>query len=311
MSHQIDDDSVEQANSQSGQEEHVPKATSSGSGVVANRRTGTINKWFENKKFGFILPDGSDQELFFHISDVAGLVPAQGFVVSFLLVMDPARNRFRAGGVRPPESVGNQCPGTQPIGNTGDTESTGYVTDHWLWPTSNIGGPESSSVTAFPQCGGPWQPGSMYQPAAAPSWAAEVGPDGFPVLSPPLLVVEYWYAMVHLRNLRDTDTRCSWVYRSQDLDEAHRYSESVTTRMDRQLAIRYVESCVDLLSDRVIWSRGQLADWDHWAYACSSAGDHNGVTLAESWCAFHNERIRWAMKDIALADTVRIELTQR
>jgi cold shock CspA family protein len=37
--------------------------------------TGLVVDWIDRKKFGFILPDGSDSEIFIHITDCPGRQP--------------------------------------------------------------------------------------------------------------------------------------------------------------------------------------------------------------------------------------------
>jgi cold shock CspA family protein len=56
-----------------------------------------VTKYFADRAFGFIKPDGSRTDVFFHKSAmVGGAVPAVDMVVEFVEEMDPRSGRIRA-----------------------------------------------------------------------------------------------------------------------------------------------------------------------------------------------------------------------
>jgi cold shock CspA family protein len=62
---------------------------------------GVIKKFIEERGFGFIQPDGSRSDIFFHKSALHGAaVPEVGAVVEFVEEMTP-NGRIRAATVRP------------------------------------------------------------------------------------------------------------------------------------------------------------------------------------------------------------------
>lgn len=47
-------------------------------------KTGRIKRFSEDKGYGFIVPDGSSEQVFFHITDViGGATPGERMLVSF------------------------------------------------------------------------------------------------------------------------------------------------------------------------------------------------------------------------------------
>jgi CspA family cold shock protein len=64
--------------------------------------TGVIKKFIEDRGFGFITPDGSRTDLFFHRRAMApGCEPTVGTPVEFVEELDPRSGRTRAANVRP------------------------------------------------------------------------------------------------------------------------------------------------------------------------------------------------------------------
>ena len=63
--------------------------------------TGIVAKYFEERGFGFIAPDGGEPQVFVHVSHVAGSAPLKnGQRVSFEVVTDARRGTPRADRVR-------------------------------------------------------------------------------------------------------------------------------------------------------------------------------------------------------------------
>ena len=59
--------------------------------------TGSVKRYFDERGFGFIKPDGAGQEIFFHVkSFVDHLEPHVGDRVEFELGADPRSGRSRA-----------------------------------------------------------------------------------------------------------------------------------------------------------------------------------------------------------------------
>jgi CspA family cold shock protein len=63
---------------------------------------GIVTRYFADRAFGFIRPDDSRGDVFFHRSAmVGGSVPAVDMVVEFVEEIDPRSGRTRAANVRP------------------------------------------------------------------------------------------------------------------------------------------------------------------------------------------------------------------
>jgi cold shock protein len=59
--------------------------------------TGTVKRYFDERGFGFLKPDGTGEELFFHVKSFEDRVePHVGDRVEFELGADPRSGRTRA-----------------------------------------------------------------------------------------------------------------------------------------------------------------------------------------------------------------------
>jgi cold shock CspA family protein len=65
---------------------------------------GVIKRFVGERGFGFITPDGSSSDVFFHIKDCVGLPfgikPAERDIVEFDVVADPLNGKLKAKNVR-------------------------------------------------------------------------------------------------------------------------------------------------------------------------------------------------------------------
>lgn len=60
-------------------------------------KTGTVKMWFQEKAFGFIIPDGGGDDVMVHKNEVAeGTELVQGMQVKYDAVWDPAKNKYKA-----------------------------------------------------------------------------------------------------------------------------------------------------------------------------------------------------------------------
>ena len=64
--------------------------------------SGIVKKWIGDRGFGFIKPDGGQQDVFVHAKAFPlDVTPVEGDRVSFEVVVDSTRNRPQAVNVRP------------------------------------------------------------------------------------------------------------------------------------------------------------------------------------------------------------------
>lgn len=64
--------------------------------------TGTVLRFYEDKGFGFIKSDASDEDVFFHVQDISGRDPQEGEELEFALEMaekGPRAKRIRYRGL--------------------------------------------------------------------------------------------------------------------------------------------------------------------------------------------------------------------
>eukprot|EP01063_Lacrimia_lanifica_P034577 TRINITY_DN6420_c0_g1_i1.p1 TRINITY_DN6420_c0_g1~~TRINITY_DN6420_c0_g1_i1.p1 ORF type:complete len:163 (+),score=44.11 TRINITY_DN6420_c0_g1_i1:125-613(+) len=74
------------------------------------RRKGVVKKWFDDKGFGFVVPEGSDENVFVHWRDVSGGRPVGNEELEFEVAVDPKNQKPRVVDARiisSPHAAGN------------------------------------------------------------------------------------------------------------------------------------------------------------------------------------------------------------
>lgn len=77
----------------------IPEGLESLLGDQSSRRGGSVGAWFPDRGFGFIVPDGEDRTVFFHVSHLAPDGAAQlavGDRVTFTVMLNPRTGRTQA-----------------------------------------------------------------------------------------------------------------------------------------------------------------------------------------------------------------------